>query len=69
MKITFKRMWFFGGDQKDERGISDWVCGYKASNGKIIEVGKSMTSYKWYEVDGKSFDLLKEAKDYIVQNS
>lgn len=36
MKVTFKRNWFFGGDHKD--GISDWICGYKASNGMYIEV-------------------------------
>ena len=68
-KVTFKRQWFFGGDKKDEIGISDWVCGYKASNGKYIEVGLTATNYKWYEVEGESFDTLKEAKEYIINNA
>jgi hypothetical protein len=67
MKVTFKKDWFFGGDKKDENGISDWVRGYKASNGKYIEVGKTMSSYRWYEVDGKSFGTLKEAKKYCEE--
>jgi hypothetical protein len=70
MKVTFKRDWFFGGDHKDENGISDWICGYKASNGMLIEVqtGFNCNSRKWYLVNGKSFDTLKEAKEYVIQS-
>ena len=65
MTITFKRKWFFGGDYKD--GSDDWVCGYEASNGKYIENHSSFCNdnVRWYVVDGKSFDTLKEAKAYV----
>jgi hypothetical protein len=32
-------------------------------------VGLTATNYKWYEVEGKSFDTLKEAKEYIINNA
>lgn len=68
MRLTFKRDWFFGGNHKD--GISDWICGYKASNGMYIEVqmGFNCNGEKWYSVNEKSFDTLKEAKEYVVQS-
>lgn len=68
MKVTFKRVWFFGGDKKDEAGMSDWICGYCASNGMYIEAKTGFTNVnmKWYEVNGKSFDTLREAKEYVT---
>lgn len=66
MKVTFKRQWFFGGDTKDE--LSDWVCAYKASTGETIEIESCFDNenIRWYIVDGKSFDYLKQAKAYVI---
>jgi hypothetical protein len=67
MKITFKKIYFFGGDTKlDSDELEDYVAAYEASNGKRIDVIYSTYTTKYYEVDGKYFETLKEAKMFCA---
>ena len=65
--MKFKKVWFFGRETKDTT-IDDYITRYIADNGKVIECqyGFTNASSRWYEADGKSFDTLKEAKEYII---
>ena len=68
--VKFAKEWFFGGSKKDN-SIDDYVDRYVASNGAIIECKYGFTSFsnRWYEVDGKHFDTLAEAKAYVIANA
>ena len=63
--MKYKRYYFFGGEKKDKDASEDWVDHYIAENGKRINCcyGFYVTD-KWYEVDGRTFSTLKEAKEY-----
>ena len=69
--MKYKRVWFFGGDKRLEPdgyvpSEDDFVTAYIAENGKRIECRYGFYSIsRWYEVDGKQFYTLKEAKGYI----
>ena len=65
--MKFKRFYFFGGEKKDKT-TDDWVEKYVAENGVEIKVlhGFSSLSYTWYETLGKTFETLKEAKQYVI---
>lgn len=65
--MKFKRFYFFGGEKKDKT-MDDWVEKYVAENGVEIKVlhGFSSWSYTWYETLGKTFETLKEAKQYVI---
>ena len=61
--MKFKRVWFFGGDKRDE-SFEDWVEKYIADNGKVIEVEFGLLSNRviGYKIDGKFYQYLKDAK-------
>lgn len=65
--MKFKKVYMLGGDKKLE-GLDDYITAYVAENGKRIECMHGWTnwSFAWYEVDGKCFDTLKEAKAYVA---
>ena len=60
--IKFRRVYLIGGEN-GKADPTDYVVGYKASNGKYIEIKELINNaYRWYVVDGKSFETLKQAK-------
>lgn len=62
VNVTFHRVYLVGGES-GKADQTDYVVGYKASNGKYIEIrGLVNNSLRWYVVDGVSFDTLKQAK-------
>lgn len=62
--MKFTRIYLAGGinGKKDE---NDFVWGYKADNGAVIRVIYWDNNYHWYSVNGKEFEKLAEAKEYI----
>ena len=64
--MKYRRVWFFGGDKK-ENDIDDYITSYVAENGKVMAVKHSFMcwSTRWYEVEGKSFFTLKDAKAFV----
>lgn len=65
MKITYKRKYFFGGNTRSYNGSAeDYITAYVASNGKYISVIYTSNTMKHYDVDGKYFETLSEAKSY-----
>lgn len=63
--MKFKRIYFFGGNKKD--GENDFIDRYEAENGMEIYVVSlfDSPSCKWYSVNGRSFDTLRAAKQYV----
>ena len=68
MNKKFKRVWCFGGDEKDT-AIDDFVVAY-VLNDIRIEVCYlfSNDNIRWYKVNDRCFDLLKDAKKYVLEN-
>lgn len=65
-RMKFRKEYAYGGDKKADE--DDYVKAYIAENGKRIEAkwGPLSDSYKHYEVDGKWFERLKDAKEYCA---
>lgn len=65
--MKFKRSYLIGGlNGMDDP--TDYVVGYQADNGKFIDIHSLIgETYRWYSVDGKEFDTLKEAKQYCMK--
>lgn len=63
--MKFQKWWFLGGEKKNE-DMDDYIEKYIAENGMEIQCGHGFNNWnnKWYEVDGKYFSTLKEAKEY-----
>lgn len=61
--MKFKRIYCFG-RENGKVNESDFVVGYIADNGKTIDVKFLFgnESFRNYEVDGKFYSTLKEAK-------
>ena len=60
--MTFRRVYLIGGDA-GKVDPTDYIVGYRASNGKYIEIKELIdNSFRWYEVDGKSYSTLVQAK-------
>ena len=60
--IKFRRVYLIGGES-GKADPTDYVVGYMESNGKYIEIKELVdNSFRWYVVDGVSFDTLKQAK-------
>lgn len=65
--MRYTRIYMEGGEN-GKADPTDYVIGYRAENGKKIEVVSLInTSAKWYKVDGWSYDTLKEAKKHIEE--
>ncbi len=63
--MKYKRYYFFGGEKRDQESNEDWVDHYIAENGMKIECKYGFyATDKWYEVNGKTFGTLREAKDF-----
>lgn len=67
--IKFKKEYMLGGDNKHPE-LDDYVSKYIADDGTEIEVNHGFSNWSdtWYTVNGKHFDNLKDAKDYIRNN-
>lgn len=53
-----------GTNQKADE--TDYIDRYIAENGAVIKIKEVInTNYRWYSVNGKSFDTLKAAKAYV----
>ena len=62
ISMKFVRVYLIGGET-GKADDTDYVIGYKASNGKYIEIKELIdSSFRWYVVDGVSFSTLKQAK-------
>ena len=60
--MKFTRIYLIGGTN-GKANNTDYVIGYKAENGKVIIIRELInSSFRWYEVDGKSYETLKQAK-------
>ena len=67
MKMAFKRDYLIGG-LNGKADPTDYVVGYQADNGMYIEI-RSITgeTFRWYRVNGKEFEKLKDAKEYCMK--
>ena len=70
--MKYKRVWFFGGDEriKGDPYVSpedDFVKAYVAETGAQIDCrfGFDPSTSTYYEVGGKLFYRLKDAKHYV----
>lgn len=62
--MKFKRDYLIGGTN-GKNNPSDYVVGYLADNGMYIDIVELINStFRWYRVGNKSFELLKHAKAY-----
>ena len=60
--MKFKRIYMVGGEN-GKADPTDYVVGYKAENGKRIEIMSLLnTPGRWYEVNGRHYFTLKDAK-------
>lgn len=60
--IKFHRVYLIGGES-GKADLTDYVVGYMASNGKYIEIKETIdNSFRWYVVEGKTFETLARAK-------
>ena len=60
--MKFKRIYMEGG-LEGKADNTDYVIGYLAENGKIINIEELInTNYRFYVVDGISYQTLEEAK-------
>ncbi len=63
--MKFKKVYLFGGTN-GKTDDTDYIIGYKAENGKYIEIVELIDgSYHWYKVDNKEFFTLKSAKSFV----
>lgn len=63
--MKYKRIYTISGTNK-KADDTDYISKYIAENGKVIEIMELVNSpMRWYRVDGKEFDTLKAAKNYV----
>lgn len=69
MKLRYSRIYLSGRNKAEDS--TDYIVGYKVSNGMYIDiksVGLCANSFTYYEVNGKQFNTLREAKNYLESN-
>lgn len=66
MKLTFKRVYKYGGDCKADD--TDYICGYQASNGVIIKRRYMMGVSAWV-VGDDTYKTLEGAKSAVIRKA